>query len=108
MCKATQWIVLTIAILSWQTTNVRAEVYVFGDSLSETGNFYLATGGALPPSPLYFAARFSNGKAWVEHFAKAIREPVPTPSLIAGTNFAHGHTIIAACVVTEYILSCSR
>ncbi len=80
--------VVAIVILGLQLTNARAEVYVFGDSLSETGNFYAATGGALPPAPLYFNGRFSNGIAWVEYFAAAVREPVPTPSLLGGTNFA--------------------
>ncbi len=80
--------VAAIVILALQIANARAEVYVFGDSLSETGNFYAATGGTLPPSPLYFNGRFSNGNAWVEYFAAAVREPVPTPSLLGGTNFA--------------------
>jgi phospholipase/lecithinase/hemolysin len=48
----------------------------------------VATGGALPPSPLYFDGRFSNGKAWVEHFAKALRQPVSTPSILGGSIFA--------------------
>lgn len=68
--------------------NCRAEVYVFGVSLFETGNFHLATGGTQPPSPLHFEGRFSNGQAWVEHIAKAVHEPVPLPSWLGGTNFA--------------------
>jgi len=88
MFKMTQWIALAIAIFISQVTTSRAEVYVFGDSLSETGNFFLATGGSLPPAPLYFAGRLTNGNAWVEHFATAIGEPVPLPSLMGGTNFA--------------------
>ncbi|MFM7750944.1 MAG: hypothetical protein ACKPB0_11095, partial [Opitutaceae bacterium] len=38
-------------------------VYVFGDSLSDTGNLFAATsalGAANPPAP-YFQGRFSNG-----------------------------------------------
>ncbi len=83
-----KWFVATIVVIALQITNCRAEIYVFGDSLSETGNFYLASGGYLPPSPLYYNGRFSNGKAWVEHFAQAVQEPVPTPSILGGTNFA--------------------
>ena len=64
-----KWFVAAIVVVALQITNCRAAIYVFGDSLSEAGNFYVATGGALPPSPLYFDGRFSNGKAWVEHFA---------------------------------------
>ena len=80
--------VAAMVIFALQLTNCRAEIYVFGDSLSETGNFYVATKGVVPPPPLYFNGRFSNGKAWVELFATALREPVPTPSLLGGTNFA--------------------
>ena len=83
-----KWLVVAIVAFALQITNCRAEIYVFGDSLSETGNFYAATGGVLPPSPLYFDGRFSNGKAWIEHFAKSVREPVPTPSILGGSNFA--------------------
>ncbi len=86
--------VAAIVIFALQLTDCRAEMYVFGDSLSETGNFYAVTGAtgrpedALPPSPLYFNGRFSNGKAWVEYFATAVREPIPQPSVLGGTNFA--------------------
>ena len=61
---------------------------VFGDSLSDTGNVYLATGGALPTSPPYFNGRMSNGPLWVEHLATAEGIAVPTPALAGGTNFA--------------------
>lgn len=77
-----------IVIFALQLANCRADVYVFGDSLSETGNYYVASGGQLPPSPLYFNGRFSNGENWVEYVAKALREPVPLPSLPGGTNYA--------------------
>lgn len=39
---------------------------VFGDSLSDNGNLYLATGGTQPPSPPYWQGRFSDGKTFVE------------------------------------------
>lgn len=41
---------------------------VFGDSLSDPGNLYAATGGAAPASPPYFDGRFSNGPVWSEVF----------------------------------------
>jgi len=40
-------------------------VVVFGDSLSDDGNMFAVSGGAIPPSP-YFQGRFSNGPTWVE------------------------------------------
>jgi len=69
-------------------TCCQADLVVFGDSLSDEGNFYLASGGLLPPSPLYFNGRFSNGPVWTERLANAMNEPIPLPSLIGGTNYA--------------------
>lgn len=43
-------------------------LYVFGDSLSDVGNVFRATGGAVPAPP-YFQGRHSNGKVWVEELA---------------------------------------
>ena len=40
-----------------------------GDSLSDPGNLYAATGGTTPQSPPYFEGRFSNGPVWAEHVA---------------------------------------
>lgn len=39
---------------------------VFGDSLSDNGNLYNATGRTQPVSPPYFQGRFSNGPVWTE------------------------------------------
>ena len=47
-------------------------LYVFGDSLSDTGNAFALTGGASPPSPPYFNGRTSNGPLWVESLAPAL------------------------------------
>jgi phospholipase/lecithinase/hemolysin len=45
------------------------EIYVFGDSFSDTGNVFNATNGIVPPDPPYFNERFSNGSVWVEYLA---------------------------------------
>ena len=45
-----------------------SRIVVFGDSLSDIGNFYRLTGGALPPPP-YENGRFSNGPLWIEYLA---------------------------------------
>lgn len=46
-----------------------SQMYVFGDSLSDDGNLFAATGGVIPPSPPYFNGRLSNGPVWVENLA---------------------------------------
>lgn len=61
------------------------EIYVFGDSFSDTGNVFNATKGAIPPSPAYFNGRFSNGPVWVEYLA-----PQLGLTFDPSTNFAFG------------------
>ena len=43
------------------------DIYVFGDSYSDTGNAYNASGS--PSDPPYSQGRFSNGPLWVEDLA---------------------------------------
>jgi phospholipase/lecithinase/hemolysin len=44
------------------------QVYIFGDSLSDTGNLSTFSGGQLPPPPpLYAPGRLSNGDVWVDY-----------------------------------------
>lgn len=43
-------------------------VFVYGDSLSDNGNLYAASGNTVPPSP-YYNGRFSNGPVAVEQLA---------------------------------------
>jgi phospholipase/lecithinase/hemolysin len=65
-----------------------SEIYVFGDSLSDTGNLFNAylnaTGKGLPPEP-YYNGRFSNGPIWVEYLARDL-ELTFNPN----TNLAYG------------------
>jgi phospholipase/lecithinase/hemolysin len=68
-----------------------AEIVVFGDSLSDTGNVFLATTGLVPPAPPYFAGRWSDGPIWVEELAHQLQLPAPTPWLAGGTNYAFGY-----------------
>jgi phospholipase/lecithinase/hemolysin len=44
-------------------------LFVFGDSLSDTGNFFALNGGVQPPAP-YFGGRFCNGPVWIEYLAQ--------------------------------------
>lgn len=48
--------------------------WFFGDSLSDPGNLYAATGGAVPQSPPYFEGRRTNGPVWAEHVAAEFTE----------------------------------
>lgn len=60
-------------------------IYMFGDSLSDNGNFYAALSAAgepVPPSPPYYMGRFSNGPVWVEDLATSLGIPL--------FNYAYG------------------
>jgi phospholipase/lecithinase/hemolysin len=59
-----------------------SSVFVYGDSLSDTGNIYAASGGTIPMSPPYFNGRFSNGQLAVEYLANTLHAPL--------TSFAWG------------------
>jgi len=70
--------------------------YVFGDSLSDTGNAALAVGTASPPytdlipaQPYDLSGTFSNGSVWSDYLAASLGVP-SEPSLALGTNFAVG------------------
>ena len=60
-----------------------SRIFVFGDSLSDTGNLFQLSGG-YPPPP-YFQGRFSNGQLWVEQLADALGV-----SIAPGDNYAVG------------------
>jgi phospholipase/lecithinase/hemolysin len=68
-------------------------MFVFGDSLSDTGNVYAETHGLAPPDPPYFAGRFSDGPNWVDRFAGAFGvelSPALAPPTSDSLNFAFG------------------
>ncbi len=69
--------------------NPANDVYIIGDSLSDTGNFYELT-GFWPPSPPY-AERFSNGPVWPEYLATELA--VDVDSLSYGGAFTGTYII---------------
>jgi phospholipase/lecithinase/hemolysin len=71
-------------------------IYVFGDSYSDVGNIFIATGGAKPAAP-YYNGRFSNGPIWIDHLAGTYGLTV-TPSLTGGTDYAFGGAEVTAPV----------
>ncbi|MBD2567766.1 SGNH/GDSL hydrolase family protein [Anabaena lutea] len=64
--------------------------YVFGDSLSDTGNAFNFTQSlgnqvpVLPPNPPYFDGRFSNNKIWVDYLGDSLNL-TPTPFTTLGS-----------------------
>jgi outer membrane lipase/esterase len=68
------------------------DLVFFGDSLSDTGNLFLATGGTQPPAAggPYFNGRFSDGPLWVERLASGLGQANDAaPYLLGGNNYAY-------------------
>lgn len=64
---------------------------VTGDSLSDVGNAFLASGGTIPDPHFYWNGRASNGPVWVEHLAELLNVAAQSPGALPGTsgsNFA--------------------
>lgn len=84
--KATLFAAMVVTALLVMTSFAGASpysnVFVYGDSLSDTGNIFAATGGTIPMSPPYFNGRFSNGILAPEYLANALHAPL--------TSFAWG------------------
>jgi outer membrane lipase/esterase len=66
------------------------KLVVLGDSLSDTGNVFAATQGAVPPSSGYYQGRFSNGPVWVDYLASALGLPVENLAY-GGAQTDHGN-----------------
>ena len=70
------------------------KIYAFGDSLSDAGNDYIATGGKTPVSPPYYKGHFTNGLTWVEDLSRSLGLGSLAPSLAGtanATDYAFGH-----------------
>jgi len=73
-----------------------SQLYVFGDSVSDSGNVFNATGGMIPASPPNFNGRYSNGPNWVDYLGNELGlQPTLVTNLnttipTQGINFAFG------------------
>ena len=68
-------------------------MYSFGDSLSDVGNAYIASGilgSPVPISPPYYAGRFSNGQNWLDDLSARLGLGPVSASLAGGGDFAFG------------------
>lgn len=67
-----------------------SSLVIFGDSLSDTGNLSVLTGGTVPgTSQPYFNGRFSDGLVWVETLAVGLGLGADAaPYVLGGKNYA--------------------
>jgi phospholipase/lecithinase/hemolysin len=61
------------------------QLFAFGDSLSDAGNHFQATGSPQRP---YVMGHASNGPTWVEDLSLQLNLSPLTPSLLGGNDFA--------------------
>lgn len=81
---------VVLGLMTGAAQAVPSNMFVFGDSLMDTGNLYIATTGAGSPTPIsppYFNGRFSNGPLFDELIAGTYGITL-TPSLLGGNNFS--------------------
>jgi outer membrane lipase/esterase len=76
---------VVLGLMTGAAQAVPSNMFVFGDSLMDTGNLFLATSGTPPPP--YFNGRFSNGPVFAELIAGTYGIAL-TPSLLSGNNFS--------------------
>lgn len=66
-------------------------LYVFGDSLTDSGNAYLGTGGSqASPANGYYFGRFSNGPNFADDISLALLGAPTVAALGGGLNFSVG------------------
>jgi len=63
-----------------------SEMIVFGNSLSDSGNVYVATANLIPADP-YYDGRFSNGPTYADLLAAELQLELE-PFLVGGSNYA--------------------
>ena len=84
---------LTVAAVGGIASAASAQSYsrlvVFGDSLSDNGNLFAATGGASPTAP-YFQGRFSNGVVFTELLGFNVGRSATGASVTGSINYAYG------------------
>ena len=101
------WVTAFLAVLFSASASALptdfSKLYMFGDSLSDTGNDFVLSGDNIPPSTRYDNGRFSNGTVWIEtvadafginpsHFVPSLSPDATPANFLAGysLNYAYG------------------
>lgn len=90
-----------ISLLALAVTSASASaapftnIFVFGDSLTDTGNAQLGAAELGEPDPApaelgYFNGRLSNGPVWVDYLSQSLGFGLLEPRLGGGTNYSVG------------------
>lgn len=94
-----RWTLVVGILAAWASSPALADrdtkqytsITVFGDSLVDAGNLYIANGGTRPDPALgYFQNRFTNGFDYPDLLSLDLFGIPTVPSLLGGSNFAFG------------------
>lgn len=100
-----QFVTITVFLFSSCTlavnthSNTYSKVYAFGDSFSDTGNVYMASGFQLPPASSYYEGRYSDGPIWGEYLVSSLG--LPEEEFI---SFAWGGALTGGTALNPYDL----
>lgn len=87
-----RWICSLLCVTCSATAQLPFDgAFFFGDSLTDSGNLAVSTGGANPPSPPYAGGRFSSGPVYSEYLVSGLGlATTAAPSVANNLNFAFG------------------
>jgi outer membrane lipase/esterase len=98
----TRALIISMLVCAWLTEMpgrafAYSSLYIFGDSLSDSGNNAIALAPNVTPTPIsgnsfiptfpYASGHYTNGPVWAQDFASALGLSA-APSLAGGTDFA--------------------
>lgn len=99
-CLQVALVLLCLSGFSQHEAEAFSKMFVFGDSLSDSGNIYGLTGGLSPPSPPY-NERLTNGRVAVEYLADHLGVTLdPAYRTTTGTNYAIAGAMTGTFTVT--------
>lgn len=72
-----------------------SNLWIFGDSYSDVGNFHISSGGLIPSSAFgYSEGRYADGPVWADHLVAGLGLPPLSPgfntAFLPGNNLAVG------------------
>lgn len=91
--------ITVLAVIAQAQNRTYTNQYTFGDSLSDNGNAFAASGGAAPGGAPYYNGRWSNGSTFAERLGNTLAVGVTAPTSVKSSmDFAFGGATAVAAV----------
>lgn len=96
--RSVAWLLAAIGLVSTASAQAYSNLFVFGDSLSDSGNIaalygtdptQVITGNTYIPTLPYGSGNYTNGTTWAQRLA-GMTGLASLPSVTGGTNYAFG------------------